>query len=73
MSVNKESRNGLASIFGLSKTTIGNPKNYSMLLELLYETNWYNDRPGRNNRERQLWNMRAALVDCFVYDPNGDA
>jgi hypothetical protein len=67
VSVNAESSPGLATAFGLKPGPLGNPRNYGLLLEQLYAAPWYGDRPGRNKRERQLWNMRAALIDCFVY------
>ena len=72
VSVNNESRHGLAETFGLNPTTLGNPRNYRKLLQRLYAKRWYNDRQARK-RERRLWNMRAALVDCFVYDSDGEA
>ena len=72
VSVNTKSCSGLASAFDLEPTTLGNPKNYRLLLERLYAAPWYGDRPGRSKREHQLWNMRAALLDCFVYDDGSD-
>ena len=71
VSVNDRSRHGLSESFGLARTTPGEPRNYRRLLERLYERPWYADRPGRSNRERELWSMRAALIDSFVYDPGG--
>ena len=73
VSVNSKSCAGLATIFDLRPTTLGNPENYRLLLEKLYAAPWYGDRPGRSKRERQLWNMRAGLVDCFVYDARSEA
>ena len=73
VSVNKGSRAGLATAFnfrGTKGTTLGKPKNYGLLLEKLYGKPWYCDRPGRSKRSRQLWSMRAALIDSFVYDPS---
>ena len=73
VSVNKGSRAGLATAFNFKATkgtTLGRPKNYGLLLEKLYEKPWYCDQPGRSKRSRQLWSMRAALVDSFVYDPS---
>ncbi len=68
VSVNSKSCAGLATMFDLKPTTLGKPENYRLLLERLYAEPWYDDRPGRSKRQRQLWNMRAALIDCFVYD-----
>ena len=83
VSVNKGSREGLAKAFrvrrrsgkgfDLSPTTLGRPENYRLLLERLYAAPWYGGPPGRGKRERQLWNMRAALVDSFVYVPGSKA
>lgn len=72
VSVNTKSCSGLANAFDLKPTTLGDPRNYRLLLERLYAAPWYGDRPGRSNREHQLWNMRAALLDCFVYDDGSD-
>lgn len=63
VSVNSKSRVGLAETFGLAPSNLG--KNYGQLLENLYMAPWYDDRRGRGKK----WNMRAALVDSFVYDP----
>ena len=70
VSVNDGSRHGLSEVFGLARTTLGEPRNYRRLLEAVYELPWYGDRPGRFRRERRLWSMRAALIDSFVYDPS---
>lgn len=67
VSVNNGSRYGLSRIFDLAPTTLGTPRNYGRLLEQVYELPWYADRPGRGNWEKQVWWMRAALVDSFVY------
>lgn len=83
VSVNRGARNGLARVFGIREgsrksadlrpTTLGRPENYRRLLERLYESPWFDDTPSRGGRERQLWNMRAALVDSFVYVPGSTA
>lgn len=70
VSVNDGSRHGLSAVFGLARTTLGEPRNYRRLLEAVYELPWYGDRPGRSRREWRLWSMRAALIDSFVYDPS---
>ena len=69
VSVNEGSCNGLSKLFRLSESTLGVPENYGRLLEKLYRLPWYGDLPGPSRRERQLWNMRAALIDSFVYEP----
>ncbi len=73
VSVNTGSRAGLARAFdigGTEGTTLGKPENYGLLLEKLYGKRWHCGRPGRGKRSRRPWNMRAALVDSFVYDPS---
>ena len=67
VSINSRSQEGLAETFDLAPTTLG--KNYGQLLQNLYNKRWYRGRPGRSRKEHELWNMRAALVDSFVYDP----
>ena len=73
VSVNSKSCSGLATAFDLGTENLGDPKNYRILLEQLYAAPWYADRPGRSKRESQLWSMRAALVDCFVYGAGSEA
>ena len=70
VSINKRSCNGLAKIFQMSPTTLGEPKNYRLLLEKLYDRNWYSDQRGRRRSEQKIGEMRAALIDSFVYDPS---
>ena len=70
VSVNNGSRVGLAETFGLKPTTLGEPKNYRLLLERLYDKPWYSGLNRRSKRDQQLWSLRAALIDSFVYDPN---
>ena len=70
VSVNSGSCDGLACMFDLAPSTLGKPLNYRRLLERLYETPWYNGPPGRGKMEQTVWNMRAALIDSFVYDPS---
>ncbi|MDE0109164.1 MAG: phospholipase D family protein [Bryobacterales bacterium] len=67
VSVNEGSRHGLSKLFDLPRSTLGTPGNYGRLLERLYELPWYRDRPGRSKREKEVWRMRAALIDSFVY------
>ena len=69
VSVNNRSRRGLAKAFDLSPATLGEPRNYARLLERIYEKQWYGSQPGRKKQDRRLWDMRAALLDSFVYQP----
>lgn len=76
VSLNDQSQKGLAKIFELPRTTLKKPKNYEKLLERLYEKPWFNTPPPQppqngpeQDKEHDIWSMRAALIDCFVYDP----
>jgi len=72
VSVNRGSVDGLSEMFELPRTVqaLGEPNNYRRLLHAVHELPWYGDhRPGRSRREKQLWSMRAALIDSFVYRP----
>jgi len=67
VSLNGASEIYLAEHFGLPRTTLGKPENYRLLLEKIYSQDWYNaPRPG-NPREQIIYEMRAALLDSFVY------
>ena len=65
VSVNKASRDGLASASGLAPTTIGN--RYGALLQWVHESKWYRASQPSNPTEKEIWDCRAALVDVFVY------
>ena len=68
VSLNGASEGGLARSFGLARTTLGIPNNYRFLLERLYEKRWFQALVPKDSGERTIWSMRAALVDCFVYE-----
>ena len=65
VSLNNASRTGLADSFGLASSTLHHPKNYGLLLEVIYSQDWYRD-PAPESESTISW-MRAALLDCFVY------
>ena len=67
VSVNDGSREGLAEISDLPFSTLGSAKNYERLLKWLYSQRWYCESEPQGERERAIWRMRAALLDCFVY------
>lgn len=67
LSVNGESKRGLAVLSGLSRSTLGKPTNYRKLLKWLYAQPWYSTPCPDDNNAAQIWRFRAALVDAFVY------
>ena len=69
VSLNSASQKGLGEFCNLAPTTLGHPKNYQRILEKLYESAWFNEPTPKNSCEHAIWSMRAALIDCFVYDP----
>ena len=69
VSVNGGSECGLAAAFGLKPTTLGETKNYKRLLGCLYKRDWFQAPEPEDPFEREIWSMRAALIDCFVYRP----
>jgi hypothetical protein len=73
--VNGGSKEGLACLTNLPRTSLGQPfggprsKSYLDLLRWFENQEWYfNPRP-RDAREKQLADVRGALVDAFVYSP----
>ena len=68
VSVNRASRDGLASLFNLAPTTLGKPHNYADLLTAIYVQDWYMEPAPENARELAIWGIRTALLDSFVYD-----
>ena len=73
VSVNRKSRVGLAKCFGPDMpTALGVPKNYRKLLERIYRRTWFREPAPQDERGQDIWRMRAALLDCFVYDDTGE-
>ena len=68
VSLNNASETRLGEFFDLTPTTLGKPKNYGQLLQRIYDQTWFREPDPRNKREETICQMRAALLDCFVYD-----
>ncbi len=68
VSLNNASNAGLADFFGLARSTLGTPNNYGRLLEAIYAQTWFREPAPEDAREETICWMRAALLDCFVYD-----
>ena len=71
VSFNGKSQSGLTEYFELSLPEKLSPSKYRSLLDSLYEKPWFNVPPPETPRERNIWSMRAALLDCFVYSGTG--
>ena len=71
VSVNGASSIYLGKLFELPHSTLGTVKNYRELLTKIYEEEWMKAEPPENSHERDIWSMRLALIDCFVYNRNG--
>ena len=80
VSVNSRSSRGLGQIFpGIDKLYIPTRDAqgvftqflsvYSEFLRQLYNEPWFDSKEPSDAFEKKLWSMRAALLDCFVYDP----
>ncbi len=67
VSLNDGSRNGLATFFDLAPSTLGTTQKYGCLLEKINDLAWFRDPPPKDARNKEIWGMRAALLDCFVY------
>ena len=71
VSLNKASAVGLAQHFGLKSAnlqTLEKPENYERLLEKIYNQTWFREPAPKDAHEETICWMRAALLDCFVYD-----
>lgn len=76
VSVNRGSKPGLSHISGLPASaldkappTTGRAKSYADLLTFLESQTWYANPTPMNVYEEQIAGARAALLDCFVYEP----
>jgi HKD family nuclease len=75
ISVNNGSRTRLAELTGLPENSLahaphGRARSYMDLLRWFEQRDWYTNPTPRNARERLLAGARAAIFDCFVYDPD---
>ncbi len=71
LSVNGASKNALAKLMGSNNPPeFQKPEGYGNLLRWLYNQRWYADGPPADRGLLQIWSLRAALVDAFVYDPS---
>ena len=69
VSLNGASKAGLAASFTVAPSTLSQPRSYGRLLARVYDKAWYNDPRPVDAREETIRWMRAALLDCFVYEP----
>ena len=69
VSLNGASKNLLARSFGVAPNTLNQPRSYGRLLDRIYGKPWYHDPRPLDAREHTIRWMRAALLDCFVYQP----
>jgi HKD family nuclease len=71
VSVNKGSAPGLRALTGFPKTSdaLGSSENYELLLSWIVRQPWHKAAQPADSWQRMLWLMRAALIDCFVYEP----
>lgn len=69
VSLNGASTAGLAASFAVAPSTLDQPRSYGRLLEQVYDQAWYSDPHPVDAREETIRWMRAALLDCFVYEP----
>ncbi len=67
VSVNDGSRYGLAKLTGLPPSTLGSPRNYPKLLNWVFQQPWHSSDKPNDEYEARVWEMRAALIDSFVY------
>ena len=69
--VNDYSQERLAQYSGLpSAAALRDKSNYLKLLKFIYKQRWFHsDRPG-DSFEASIWDMRVALLDCFVHTTN---
>lgn len=77
VSLNGGSVEHLAIYFGLDITILAQSKlthkhiqNYHQLLVKLYDKEWFGTPQPGDPYGRSIWSMRAALIDCFVYQPS---
>ena len=72
VSVNGGSARRLGGFAGLPETpaSLGKPANYARLLRWVARQPWYTSPKPAEHWQAKLWAMRAALIDCFAYEPS---
>ena len=67
--VNKANRRGICDAFGVAHSTL-NIENYweRIVVPTQLSPWWQHPRP-RSSKNAQIWDNRAALLDCIYYDP----
>lgn len=66
-SCNEASSAGLASLFGVPRSRLGEWEGYREGLSVVYSTRWYTSPEPANTRSKRLWNARVALLDAYAY------
>jgi hypothetical protein len=71
ISLNGASADRLGEMAGLPRSPqmLAQPENYRALLRWLSARSWYTAQRPLDSWQSALWDMRAALIDCFVYEP----
>lgn len=76
LSLNGASEEGLARYAGLASSTLRErPENYEKLLRFVYARPWFQTSATglRSDLEKEIWSMRVALLDSFVYRAEPEA
>lgn len=71
VSLNRGSVRRLAMYSGLLGGTLNEADNYEKLLHFVYKKPWFQTPVTdlRSDLDKEIWSMRAALLDSFVYTP----
>jgi hypothetical protein len=65
VSVNNGSKPALSRLLGRNVDTTGK---YVDLLKLVWSTDWHRSKEPRDDRQRRVWNRRAAMLDSALYE-----
>ncbi len=68
LSLNGKSNRAFGKLSGEPFSTLGEPQNYRKLLQWLYAQPWYVEPPPTDGPLLRIRQIRAALVDSFVYN-----
>ncbi len=66
--VNNANRDRLAEVSGLSVTRLKEPEGYRDLHQMIWNSPWSRSPRPPRGAERDIWDCRVALLDCFVYE-----
>ncbi len=62
-----QNKSGLCRDFGILQRDMNYERYWDDIIERIYDSQWWQHPPPRNEVERRIWNARAAFLDTLYY------